>query len=115
MSFTYQVRIRGRLSRTLSGEFEDLGLVADVAPVETTLHGSVVDQAALYGLIRRLEALGLELVELRRVQRDPDDDPPGGAIGGDRSGASGPGTVEPTPVPAPEPGAKEDDDVRSRR
>jgi hypothetical protein len=74
MSFTYQVRIRGRLSRSLTGEFEDLGLLADVAPVETTLHGPVVDQAALYGLVRRLEALGLELVELRRVHPAEDDD-----------------------------------------
>jgi hypothetical protein len=99
MSFTYQVRIRGRLSRTLTGEFEDLGLVADVAPVETTLHGSVVDQAALYGLIRRLEALGLELVELRRVQRDPDN-------------PDNPHSDDPT-VQAPAPSRGEEDDVRS--
>lgn len=66
MSFTYEVKIRGRLSRALTGEFEQLGMAADVEPVETLLHGPVVDQAALYGLIRRLEALGLELVEVRR-------------------------------------------------
>jgi hypothetical protein len=66
MSTTYQVRIRGRLSRPLIAEFEQLGLMADAEPVDTQLHGPVVDQAALYGLVRRLEALGLELVELRR-------------------------------------------------
>jgi hypothetical protein len=73
MSYTYEVRIRGRLSRTLKGEFEQLGLSADVEPVETLLYGAVVDQAALYGLIRRLEALGLELVEVRRVPVAPSD------------------------------------------
>lgn len=66
MSITYEVKVRGRLSPTLTGEFEQLGFVADVEPVETLLHGEVPDQAALYGLIRRLEAFGLELVELRR-------------------------------------------------
>lgn len=80
MSMTYQVRIRGRLSRTLTGEFEDLGLAADVAPVETTLHGPVVDQAALYGLIRRLEALGLELVELRRTPEPAGSEPHGPGV-----------------------------------
>ncbi|HEX8803632.1 MAG TPA: hypothetical protein VF743_05550 [Acidimicrobiales bacterium] len=64
MRSTYQVTIRGRLSPTLLAEFEELGLAA-VEPVVTQLCGPVADQAALYGLVRRIEALGLELVELR--------------------------------------------------
>lgn len=72
MPFTYQVRIRGRLSQALTAEFEGLGLVADGDPVETQFHGPVADQAALYGLVRRLEALGLELLELRQC---PDPSP----------------------------------------
>jgi hypothetical protein len=63
----YEVRIGGRLSRALRGEFADIGLAADDRPAETVLHGPVIDQAALYGLVRRIEALGLELVELRRL------------------------------------------------
>jgi hypothetical protein len=35
--------------------------------VETVLAGPVEDQAALHGLIRRIEALGLELIEVRRL------------------------------------------------
>jgi hypothetical protein len=75
VSFTYEVRVGGRLSRTLRAEFEDLGLVADDRPVETVLHGPVVDQAALQGLLRRIEALGLELVEVRRVPSNPGPNP----------------------------------------
>jgi hypothetical protein len=56
MSITYQVRIRGRLSPALLTEFEQLGLVADSTKVETQI----------YGLVWRVEALGLDLVELRR-------------------------------------------------
>lgn len=66
MGFEYEVRIRGRLSSTLINEFEELSLAARVEPVETILTGPVEDQAALHGLLRRIEALGLELVEVRR-------------------------------------------------
>lgn len=74
MPYVYQVRIRGRLSDMLAAEFERLGLTTDGDKVETQFHGPVVDQAALYGLVRRLEALGLELVELRQC---PDPSSPG--------------------------------------
>jgi hypothetical protein len=102
MSLMYQVRIRGRLSRTLTGEFEQLGLVANVAPVETVLQGPVVDQAALYGLIRRLEALGLDLVELRRsvgLDRAPPDQPGEPHEPAEPATLVGPAT-RPAPVPA---------------
>jgi hypothetical protein len=62
------------LGRALRAEFEALGLAADERPVETVLHGPVIDQAALYGLVRRMEALGLELVELRRLSSPRGDD-----------------------------------------
>jgi hypothetical protein len=63
----YEFRVRGRLTTTLRSEFEQLSLEANVEPVETVLHGPVTDQAALHGLLRRIEALGLELVEVRRI------------------------------------------------
>ena len=67
MSFNCEIRVRGRLSRTLTAEFEQLDLTATTEPVETILHGPVEDQAALHGLLRRIEAFGLELVEVRRA------------------------------------------------
>jgi hypothetical protein len=66
----YEIRVRGRLSRTLVAEFEQLDLAASTGQLETVLHGPVVDQAALHGLLRRVEALGLELVEVRRTIAD---------------------------------------------
>ena len=71
MGFDYELRIRGRLSTTLVNEFRELSLCASVEPVETVLAGPVEDQAALHGLIRRIEALGLELVELHRLPANP--------------------------------------------
>ena len=65
VALTCEVKIRGRLSRALLVEFEQLDLAVDVEPTETVLYGSVQDQAALHGLLRRIEALGLELIEMR--------------------------------------------------
>ena len=40
------------------------------------LSGTFVDQAELHGFLHRLEALGLEVVEVRRVSAGAGDDPP---------------------------------------
>jgi len=69
---SYEIRVRGRLTDSLLTAFE--GMQASVEPVETVLHGPVQDQAALYGLLDRIQALGLELVEVRRLP-DPAVDP----------------------------------------
>jgi len=69
---SYEIRVRGRLTDSLLTAFE--GMQASVEPVETVLHGPVQDQAALYGLLDRIQALGLELVEVRRLP-DPAADP----------------------------------------
>jgi len=62
---SYEIRIRGRLSEALQAEFEELEVTTE--PVETVLHGRLRDQAELFGLLDRIQSLGLELVELRRV------------------------------------------------
>jgi hypothetical protein len=73
---SYEIRVRGRLSDSLVAAFE--GMNASVEPVETVLHGPVQDQAALYGLLDRIQALGLELVEVRRLPDPPPGREPGG-------------------------------------
>jgi len=70
MSGTYEVTVRGRLSAALASEFEQLQLVATPRAPETVLHGWLEDQSALHGLLRRIEALGLDLVEVRQVMVD---------------------------------------------
>ena len=61
---SYQIRIRGRLGRTMRAAFPDLYVQAQGE--DTVLTGALADQAALYGVLARIEALGLELVEVRR-------------------------------------------------
>ncbi len=38
---------------------------------DTHLRGAVADQAALHGVLAQIEALGLELLEVRRLPREP--------------------------------------------
>jgi hypothetical protein len=64
----YEIRIKGRLSDTVSGSFEDF--TASVKPEETVMRGQIRDQSELHGLLDRIQALGLELIEVRRL---PDD------------------------------------------
>ena len=68
----YEIRIRGRVSQTVLDTFDQMQSSAE--RVETILHGPVRDQAELHGLLHRIQALGLELVEVRRL---PESDAPG--------------------------------------
>ena len=68
--FYYEIRIAGLLPPEALLDFERL--TASVEPVETVLHGPILDQAALHGLLARLEMIGVQVLEIRRVrQRDP--------------------------------------------
>jgi hypothetical protein len=70
-SSDYEFRIKGRLSDTLCGEFEDF--TAAVQPAETVMRGQVRDQSELHGLLERIQSLGLELLEVRRIPDGPRD------------------------------------------
>lgn len=67
MSVEYAFRVTGRLTPRLLGALYPLE--ACEARTETVLVGPVDDGAALHGYIARIEALGLELVELQRLLR----------------------------------------------
>jgi hypothetical protein len=62
----YEIRIRGRMSPAVAATFE--GMTSTLEPEETVFSGTVRDQEALYALLDRIQALGLDLIEVRRVQ-----------------------------------------------
>ena len=62
----YEIVVRGLLSETLLAAFPTLS--AEAHGAETVLVGTLSDQAALYGVLGQIEALGLELIELRRTR-----------------------------------------------
>lgn len=62
---TYEIRVRGRLSDAAVASFE--GMRAQCAKGETMLYGPVADQVRLHALLERVQDLGLELLEVRRI------------------------------------------------
>jgi hypothetical protein len=60
----YQISVRGRLGQTMCAAFPVLQ--ARTESDQTVLTGALPDQAALYGVLSEIEALGLELLEVRR-------------------------------------------------
>jgi hypothetical protein len=63
-SVCYEIRVRGLLGEMLLGAFPCLRAQAD--GTETVLTGPLPDQAALHCVLAQIEALGLELLEVRR-------------------------------------------------
>ena len=61
----YQIRVTGRVPADVLEEIEAVQVT--VQPMRTILRGSVPDQAALNQMINRLQGLGLELTETRRL------------------------------------------------
>ncbi|HTQ92141.1 MAG TPA: hypothetical protein VMK84_21880 [Streptosporangiaceae bacterium] len=62
----YEIRVAGVLPPEALLDFERL--TASVEPVETVVHGPLQDQAALNGLLARLETFGIQVIEVRRLQ-----------------------------------------------
>jgi hypothetical protein len=60
----YSIRIAGHLGPTTLSGFPSM--VSQLKAEDTLLTG-VLDRSALYGVLAEIEALGLDLVELRRM------------------------------------------------
>jgi hypothetical protein len=65
----YGIRIKGRLGATALSAFPSM--VSVLKGSETELTGLLQDRSALFGVLAQIEALGLELVELRQIRAKP--------------------------------------------
>lgn len=68
----YQIRLKGHLGREWTDWFGGLIITLEDHG-ETLLTGTVVDQAALHGVLRKVRDLGMPLVSVIRVQPDTAD------------------------------------------
>jgi hypothetical protein len=62
----YQIRVRGHLGPEWTEWFDGLTITPE-SNGDTLLTGSVVDQAALHGLLRRVGDLGIPLLAVNQV------------------------------------------------
>lgn len=66
-SIVYQIRIEGHLGCQWSDWFGGMNIILEDNG-NTLLTGPVVDQAALYGLLKKVRDLGMPLVSVIRVE-----------------------------------------------
>jgi hypothetical protein len=71
--YVYELKIRGVASDLVRAEFDDVELWE--GPGVTCLRTAGADTAALYGLISRIETLGLVLLEVGAVDAEESDHP----------------------------------------
>lgn len=64
----YEFKIRGVASDLVRAEFDDVDLWE--VPAATCLRTQVADAATLFGLIKRIDALGLVLLEVHAIDID---------------------------------------------
>jgi hypothetical protein len=62
----YAIRIKGRLGDTALSAFPSME--SELKDEETVLTGSIEDRSALFGVLAQIEALGLDLLELKRIR-----------------------------------------------
>jgi hypothetical protein len=63
----YEIRIKGHLDNRWAARFDGLTITIE-DDGETLLTGKVVDQAALFGLLRKVRDLGMPLISVTRVK-----------------------------------------------
>ena len=65
----YQIRVKGHLDEHWSDWLEGLSLT-HLESGETLLSGPIADQAALHGVLHKLENLGVPLIAVYRVSSE---------------------------------------------
>jgi hypothetical protein len=65
----YQIKIKGHLDTHWSAWFDNM-TISNEANGEAVLHGPIVDQAALHGVLIKIRDLGLPLLAVSTVATD---------------------------------------------
>ena len=66
-SMVYQIRIKGHLGSQWTGWFEGLTITLE-EDGDTVLTGTVIDQAALHGLLKKVRDLGMPLLSVNSME-----------------------------------------------
>jgi len=66
----YEIRIKGHLGSQWRDWFEGLTIMLEEEG-DTLLTGPIIDQAALYGLLKKVRDLGMPLVSVSPVEHGP--------------------------------------------
>ena len=67
----YQIKVQGCLDKSWSDWFDGMAITVrndDAHTVVTSLTGTIVDQAALYGVLSRIRDMGLPLLLVQHLE-----------------------------------------------
>jgi hypothetical protein len=73
----YEIRVKGRLEPRWAAWFDGMTLTTEAGGT-TCIHGPVVDQAALHGLLAKLRDVGLPLLSVNHAEPHRPDQPDAG-------------------------------------
>jgi hypothetical protein len=65
----YEIRVQGHLARRWGAWFDGMSLTARDDGT-TVIHGTVADQSALHGLLRKLSDIGVPLISVTQTEPD---------------------------------------------
>ena len=69
MAMRYEIRVKGHLPQEWSAWFEGLTITLE-QDGNTLLSGSVLDQSALHGILKKIRDLGMPLLSIHSVADD---------------------------------------------
>jgi hypothetical protein len=73
MTQYYEIRVKGHLDMSWSDWFDGMAIVHD-GNGETLIAGTLLDQAALHGVLRKVSNLNLPLISVNPVDTEPQED-----------------------------------------
>ena len=65
----YEIRVKGHLDQHWSAWFEGLAISYD-SDDNTLLRGTLVDEAALHGVLMKVRDLGVPLLTVKRIEAE---------------------------------------------
>ena len=68
----FQIKVKGHLDKNWSDTFDDLTITPE-RDGTTLISGKIVDDAALYGLLKRIRDSGMSLVSVNSIPPDQAD------------------------------------------
>ena len=77
----YQIKIKGHLEESWAEWFEEMTFTHEKDGT-TTLYGPLPDQAALHSILRKIRDLNLQLISVKQVKFDAEDETKTNSNGG---------------------------------
>jgi hypothetical protein len=85
----YRIVVRDEIGKRFAIAFEEMGMEVEMRGGHTILTGEVVDKPHLHGILDRIGALGLELLSVESLSREPYDNDMSYPPTGDRAAWKG--------------------------